>query len=167
MIPYEFSILRYSYDPLTEEFINVGIVLYSPNAQFLQARVSTNYGQASKVFGRIDGARYRSVLRHLQGELDKLAVDLSRGQLFGLPTNLRTVLSQILPIDDSSLRFDQGGAGVSNDLAKTCERVFRRYVVAPEGVVAECRTREDVWRTFRKPRRTSPRKSSVRVRCSG
>jgi hypothetical protein len=151
MIPYEFSILRYSYDPLTEEFINVGIVLYSPSAQFLQARVSTNYGRASKVFGRIDGARYRSVLRHLQGELDKLAVDLSRGQLFGLPTNLRTALSQILPIDDSSLRFDQGGAGVSNDLAKTCERVFRRYVVASEGVVAECRTREDVWRTFRKP----------------
>jgi len=151
MIPYEFSILRYSYDPLTEEFINVGIVLYSPNAQFLQARLSTSYGRASKVFGRIDGAQYRSVLRYLQRELDKLAVDLNRGRLFGGAEVLRTTLSQILPIDDSSLRFDGGGAGISDDLAKTCEKLYRRYVLSSEAEITECRTRDDVWRTFRKP----------------
>ena len=58
MIAYEFSVLRYTYDPLTQEFINVGVVVHSPNARFLKARVNTNYGRASKVFRRIDGARY-------------------------------------------------------------------------------------------------------------
>ena len=151
MIAYEFSVLRYSFDPLTQEFINVGIVLYSPATRFLQARVNTNYGRASKMFGHLDGVRYRVVLRHLQAELDKLSLDMTKGQLFGLSTTLESSLSQILPIDDSSLRFDKGGAGISENLGKTCERIYHRYVLGSEVGTIECRSREDVWRTFRKP----------------
>lgn len=151
MIPYEFSVLRYSFDPLTQEFINVGVVLYSQTAGFLQARVSTNYGRASKMFGHIDGTRYRTVLRHLQAELDKLSLDINRGQLFGSATKLELSLSQILPIDDSSLRFDKGGAGVSENLGKACERIYKRYVLGSDTAVIDCRSREDVWRTFRRP----------------
>jgi hypothetical protein len=151
MIAYEFSVLRYSFDPLTQEFINIGIVLYSPAARVLQARVSTNYGRASRVFGRIDGGRFRSVLRHLQAELDKLSFDLERGLLFESSANLERSLSNILPIDDSSIRFDRGGAGVTDDLAKTCDRLYHRYVVGTDIGTPEARTREDVWRTFRRP----------------
>jgi hypothetical protein len=103
------------------------------------------------MFGRIDGTRYRFILRHLQNELDKLGYELTQGQLFGSLASLEATLSQILPIDDSSLRFDRGGAGISDNLAKTCEKIYRRYVIGNEVGLAECRTREDVWRTFRKP----------------
>jgi hypothetical protein len=151
MIPYEFSVLRYSYDPLTQEFINVGIVLHAPAAQFFQAQLNTNYGRASRVFGHIDGSRYRALLRHLQTELDKIGTELGRGQLFDAPASLESTLSRILPLDDSSLRFDRGGAGVADDLAKACERIYRRYVLSNELVVVNCKTREDVWRTFRRP----------------
>ncbi len=152
MIPYEFSVLRYSYDPLTQEFINVGIVLYSSAANFMQARVNTNYGRASKMFGRIDGTRYRFLLRHLQNKLDDMGLDLIQGKLFDSPAaNLEVSLSRILPLDDSSLRFDRGGAGISDNLSKTCEKIYRRYVTGSDANSTECRTREDVWRTFRKP----------------
>jgi hypothetical protein len=151
MIPYEFSVLRYSYDPLTQEFINVGVVLHSSEARFMQARVNTNYGRASKMFGRIDGARYRFILRHLQNKLDEMALELMQGQLFESPANLEASLSRILPLDDSSLRFDRGGTGVTDNLAKACEKIYCRYVTGSEAALAECRTREDVWRTFRKP----------------
>jgi Protein of unknown function (DUF3037) len=151
MIPYEFSVLRYSFDPLTQEFINVGVVLHSATARFLQARVNTNYGRATKVFGRIDGSRYRFLLRHIQDKLDEMGLELMQGQLFDLPASLEASLSRVLPIDDSSLRFDRGGAGISDDLTKTCEKIYRRYVIGNEFGAVECRTREDVWRTFRKP----------------
>jgi hypothetical protein len=151
MIAYEFSVLRYSYDPVTQEFINVGVVLHSPSVRFLEARVNTNYGRASRVFGRIDGTRYRFILRHLQQELDKLGYELAQGQLFGSLASLESSLKDILPPDDSSLRFDRGGAGVTDNLAKTCEKIYQRYVLGNEALAAEGRTREDVWRTFRKP----------------
>lgn len=151
MIPYEFSVLRYSYDPLTQEFINVGIVLHSVTAGFLQAKLNTNYGRASRIFGKIDGTRYRFILRHLQDELDKLGSELTQGHLFISPASLEVSLSRILPLDDSSLRFDKGGAGISDDLAKACDRIYRRYVLGNDVEQTECKTREDVWRTFRKP----------------
>ena len=151
MIAYEFSVLRYTYDPLTQEFINVGVVVHSPNARFLEARVNTNYGRASKVFRRIDGARYRFVLRHLQNELDRLGHEFAQGQLFSSFASLEFGLSQILPVDDSSLRFDRGGAGVTDNLVKTCEKLYQRYVLANEAEAIDGRTREDVWRTFRRP----------------
>jgi hypothetical protein len=103
------------------------------------------------MFGRIDGARYRFLLRHLQDQLDKLGQQLTQGQLFGSILNLEASLSQILPIDDSSLRFDRGGAGVTDDLVKTSEKIYQRYVSANESGAPEVRTREDVWRTYRKP----------------
>jgi hypothetical protein len=151
MIAYEFSVLRYSYDPLTQEFINVGVVVHSPNARFLEARVDTNYGRASRMFGQIDGARYRFSLRHLQDKLDKMGHELTQGQLFGSIASLESSLSQILPIDDSSLRFDRGGAGVTDDLVNVCEKIYQRYVLGNDAGAAQSRTREDVWRTFRKP----------------
>jgi hypothetical protein len=151
MIGYEFSVLRYSYDPLTQEFINVGVVVHSPHARFLEARVNTSYGRASRMFGRIDGARYRLILRHLQDELDKLGNELAQEQLFDRADNLESNLSRILPVDDSSLRFERGGAGVSDDLGKTCDKIYQRYVLGSEAGAVEGRTREDVWRTFRKP----------------
>jgi hypothetical protein len=151
MISYEFSVLRYSFDPLTEEFINVGVVVYSQSAGFLQAKVNTNYGRASKIFGRLDGVRYRFLLRDLQNRLDDLTSSLPQGHLFVASVGLEATLSKILPIDDSSFRFDRGGAGVANSLAGVCEKLFRRYVVANESGQAECRDRDDVWRTFRRP----------------
>jgi len=150
MKPYEFSVLRYSYDPIIQEFINVGIVVYSRTTQSLQARVNTNYGRASKMFGRIDGARYRITLRHLQNRLDELEHELSQGKLFSPVNSLEGSLSQILPADDSSLRFDRGGVGIADDINRTCQKLYERYVLANDAGV-DGRTREDVWRTFRKP----------------
>jgi hypothetical protein len=120
MTSYEFSVLRYSFDPLTEEFINVGIVVRSQSGTFLQAKINTNYGRASKLFGGIDGARYRFVLRHLQSKLDMMASTAPQGQLFGSVASLESALSRVLPMDDSSLRFDRGGAGVSQSLGRLC-----------------------------------------------
>jgi hypothetical protein len=151
MIPYEFSVLRYSYDPVTQEFINVGIVLYSPSTRLLQAQINSSYGRATKVFGKIDGSRYRFVLRHLQRELETLGNDLSQGLLFDSLGNMESALARILPKDDSSLRFDRGGAGVADDMVKACDKLYRRYVVGSNPGQTEGRTREDVWRTFRKP----------------
>jgi len=149
--PYEFSVLRYIFDSLTQEFINVGVVLYSAEMGFLDARLNMNYGRATKVFGRIDSVRYRLLLRHLQEGLDRIADELAGGLIFGAPKSLEVLLSRVLPFDDSSLRFARGGAGVTDDLSKACEKLYHRYVMQAEPSGVECRTREEVWRTFRAP----------------
>jgi len=151
MIQYDFSVLRYSYDQLTQEFINVGVVVYSNTQRFLHGRLNAKYGRASRMFGKIDGIRYRYVLSQLQGKLDALGAGLPQGNLFDSTATLETYLSRILPIDDSSLRFARGGSGVTEDLNKTCEKLYRRYVLSNDLEQVEGRTREDVWKVFRRP----------------
>ena len=151
MIPYEFSILRYVHDPLTQEFANVGLILHAPELRFMQARLNTNYGRVSKMFGNIDGNRYRVALRHLQEQIDGYALQLPQLNLFDSDLRLEAFLARLLPVDDSSLRFEKGGGGVTDDPSKACEKLFTRYVTSTEGQTSEGRTREDVWRTFRRP----------------
>jgi hypothetical protein len=151
MTPYEFSILRYTHDPVTREFINVGIVLHSASAGFLEARLNMNYGRATKFFGHVDGSRYRFVLRHVQDTIEKFSRDLLQPSLFGESSSLERFLNRILPVDDSSLQFAAGGAGLSDDLRVTLDKLYRRYVITGEVSQSECKTRDDVWRIFRKP----------------
>lgn len=150
MTPFEFSILRYTHDPVTREFINVGVVVHS-RGDFLEAKLNPAYGRAAKFFGQIDGTRYRFVLRHIQESIDRIAAELSQSSLFESPRGLEAFLNGILPVDDSSLQFAAGGAGLSEALSETVDKLYRRYVLAAETAQLECKTREDVWRTFRRP----------------
>ncbi len=42
-VPFQFAVLRYIHDPATQEFLNVGIVVYSKEARYIRAQVSSRY----------------------------------------------------------------------------------------------------------------------------
>ncbi len=54
-IPYTFSVLRYVHDPVTTEFVNVGVALYAPDAKYLSAICTPYYARLSEIFGDVDG----------------------------------------------------------------------------------------------------------------
>ena len=146
-----FSVLRYVNDPVTQEFINLGIVLYSPETSYLKSRISPNYGRATKTFGKVEGVRFRQVVRYVQSKIDNMGEGLRGGSLFDQSIALEHALSRILPVDDSSLRFAKGGVGISENLDVSLEQLFERYVNASTTASGECRSREEVWRSFRTP----------------
>jgi DUF3037 family protein len=148
---YRFSVLRFVYDAVTEEFVNVGVVVYCPEKGYLKACCSSNYGRISKLFHRIDGAKFRQTVRFVQDQIGLLGREISAGQLFEGKYSLDQLLSRILPIDDSSLRFSRGGAGLSDDLESTLTVLFNRYVDSYGHSGEVRRDDEEVWRSFRDP----------------
>ena len=64
--PYSFSILRYVHDPVTQEFVNIGVALYSAQAGFLRAICTTHYARITHLFTKIDGNRFRQMTRYIQ-----------------------------------------------------------------------------------------------------
>ena len=44
-ITYTFSVLRYIHDPVTQEFANIGVALYAPEAKYLSAICTPHYGR--------------------------------------------------------------------------------------------------------------------------
>lgn len=69
---YSFMILRYVHDIMTGEFINVGVVLYSPEARFLGAICNKRYGRLTKLFLEIESEQYRSLMRYIESHINAM-----------------------------------------------------------------------------------------------
>jgi hypothetical protein len=149
-VPYVFSVLRYVYDQVTQEFVNVGIVVYSPKSRQLRALSTQHYGRISDLFEMFDGVRLRHTLRFVQDSINARALQLAEELEFSADTDLHGLLNKILPIDDSSLQFVKAGVGVSDDFEETTRKLFLRYVERfSHTPVSQKRNDDDVWKSFR------------------
>lgn len=150
---YYFSVLRYVFDPITQEFVNIGLVLYAPSSRFIGAICTSHYSRISKMFRRIDGNSFRSLTRYIQDKVNQLNEEMKRGALFlNADEKLETLLGRILPEDDSAIRFVSGGAGITDNPERALAMLFERYVSRYESPSETARRDdEEIWRVFRQP----------------
>jgi hypothetical protein len=150
--PYTFSILRYVHDPVTQEFINIGVAVYSREAGFLRAVCTTHYARITRMFTKIDGNRFRQLTRYIQEQVSSIGESLPTELPFETGGAIELLLARVLPPDDSSVQFSRPGAGLSQDLEKTTAELFERYVER-YSLTSESSRRddEDIWRSFREP----------------
>lgn len=150
---FQFAILRYIHDTVTQEFINVGVVVYSRGQRYIKARVSQRYRRISDAFQGINGDFYRHIVSYVERSFMRLHQEFQNQKLDGLddfPAQIEIALQQVLPPDDSSLRFGGIGGGITDDLDveldRLYERLVERYIEAPE---RPSREDNDVWRVYR------------------
>src|SRR3712207_6101453 len=126
---FQFAVLRYIHDPATEEFLNVGVVVYSKEARYLRALVSMKYSRLSNAFQEINGDHYRRIVNYIERSLAHRHHQFQQLELFNdLPLKLETILHQVLPPDDSSLIFGGYGGGIAVDLDAELNRLYKRLV---------------------------------------
>jgi hypothetical protein len=147
---YSYGLVRYVHDVVTEEFVNVGVVLYAPGVRFLQARCTRRYGRASKFFGGVNGNHILSTLAHVERVLDSesrsvggLSFDRSAADAF-------EVIRSVFVIDDSSLQFVAGGGGLTRNPEATLEELYERFIGRYEPEPRPRRKDDDVWRDVKK-----------------
>jgi hypothetical protein len=150
-VAYSFSVLRYVHDPVTQEFLNIGVAVYSPDARFLRAICATGYERITRVFARIDGNRFRQTVRYIQEQINGIGSDMPSQIVFEPGLAISKLLAKVLPIDDSSFQFSDAGVGLSGDLEGTLAELFERYVEQYVKDGAARREDEDVWKVFREP----------------
>jgi len=111
MIPYSFSVLRYIHDGVTTEFVNVGVAIYSGDASYLKAKCTIQYGRITRLFDRIDGDRFKQLVRHIEDEVTSLGYKLRQHTLpfAELGTTIEALLKTVLPQDDSAVQFSPAG----------------------------------------------------------
>jgi Protein of unknown function (DUF3037) len=150
---YAFSVLRYIHDPVTREFANIGVALYARDAKYASAICTPHYARLSKMFGQVDGERFRQITRYVQSRIEEIGERLRSQLPFPeLPEGIEGLLAQVLPPDDSAIQFSPAGAGLTADPEKTLNDLFQRYVEYYASRPAyPSRDDEDVWRVFRRP----------------
>lgn len=148
---FQFAVLRYIHDPVTQEFLNVGVVVYSRESRYLKASVSTQYSRLSDAFLGINGDHYRRLVSYIERQFVRMHSQLQQLDLFeDLPSSIEVLLHQVLPPDDSSLVFGGYGGGLTDDLEaeliRLFERLVERYIEREE---RPSRTDQEVWQAYR------------------
>lgn len=146
--PYTYAILRYRHDPVADERVNVGVVLFSPARNFIAARINSGYGRLKKLFPDLIGSALKKDLNRIRREFDKL----EKSSVDGLFSNLkdaRKIALEVVGADDSSLVWSDVGAGVSDDPAKVIESLYHRFVIQYDDASPHRKQDADVWRPFR------------------
>jgi hypothetical protein len=154
MIPYAFSVLRYTHDGVTTEFVNIGVAVYAGDAAYLGAKCTNHYSRITRMFDRIDGDRFKQMVRHIEEGVTGLGVKLRQHTMpfaqYG--TTIEALLKEILPPDDSAIQFSDPGYGVSAHLDSTLAQLYDRYVERYAGEQdVPSRSDDEVWRVFRIP----------------
>jgi hypothetical protein len=120
--------LRYVHDVVTGEFANIGVVLYSPERRYLEARFTTSYERLNAMFLKIDHLHYRALMRYMANRFDEMAADIRDGLHVSPVTALTEIVRQVLPPDDSSLQWSEQGGGFTDDPATTLGELYKRFV---------------------------------------
>jgi hypothetical protein len=148
-LPYTYTTLRYVHDIRTGEFLNVGVVLHVSSTSEVLFRTRITYGRAKNVFPDLDGEAFRTAMSAVRRSLAGVAKDAELSGLFGREHDAATIARRALPADDSTLQWAPVGSGVTDDPAKTFERLYARLVTRYDIVSPDRRTDSDVWRPVR------------------
>jgi DUF3037 family protein len=149
--PYTYCVLRYVHDTTSSEYVNVGVVLYAPEARYLSAQCRQTYGRLSKVFPGVNSEHFKSLMRYIQARLEEQGERVASELPLTRPSNVLEFAHAILPRDDSSLQWSPAGSGRTDDPAAALERLFDRMVSRyDERPATPVRDDEDVWRHFKR-----------------
>lgn len=152
-LSFQYAILKYIHDPTTEEFLNVGLVVYSKDFSFFRVQLLTKYKRITQTFPGADGEFYRRYIIHLQRRFIKVSDNISEktqhAMFKELPENLNDILIKILPPNDSSIQFSAPNGGLASDLDLTFENLYSRlieyYIPDQERTT---RVDEDIWKPY-------------------
>ena len=149
---FNFAVLRYYHDPVTSEFLNIGVVIYSKEHRYLNAIINRRYGRLSKAFDGINRSHYYRMIDTIRLQITNLRLQFAKPTLLDdeYPDDIELLLQKVLPPDDSSLRFGGFGNGLVHDLDLELARLFSRLVEKYEGRDDQSATRRDeqVWQDY-------------------
>jgi hypothetical protein len=123
MTQYQYLILRYVHNASTEEFVNIGILMWLPEQGRLLHDISEKYTRLSNFFEGFDGANYRNMIRHLKAKLRG-----AEEQTYDRIQSVDQLVDAIFPRDPSCFQWSSAMGGVTPDPEQRLRKIFDRIV---------------------------------------
>lgn len=146
MKTYYYQILRYIHDQFTGEFVNIGVVLYSPDNLFLKAKVTQRYTRLTSMFPEANGKYVITSAKFLESVVNNHYAPRFN-ELFPLSPKMDFITSGILKKDDSALQLTDVQKAIDIDLDAALNGIFNSLVekYLPEDNPTRL-VDEDVWK---------------------
>lgn len=141
---YQYQILRFISNPISQEFVNLGLVLYSRQNRFLKFYAVKNVSRLHSFFPQVNSKHIQLILKELETQVTAMASRLA-SELFDFE-DLENLTSQLLPPDDSSLQFSSAKSGQTQDVQKMFDFVKSELFLKYEkDQVQKSISDKDVW----------------------
>jgi hypothetical protein len=119
-----YVVLRYMHDVFTREFVNVGVLLCAPQANFLGFKRLRDLDRVKAVFPGADSDSLGELLTFFESR----AQEFNKSPQKDDAPSVETIAKALLPADDSALQWSPPGGGVTGDPHNTLNEVFERLV---------------------------------------
>jgi hypothetical protein len=150
---YSYVTLRYVHDPISAEFVNVGVILIAPSVgcdpAVLLAKTTHRIGRFRQMFPSLTRAAFLDTMHMMDRAIERAKTRFQKQDLLDGNLQIDSVIRTIMQNNDSSLRWSHASSGVSSSLEKTFERIYQRFVGKYETAGSARRTDDDVWRPVR------------------
>lgn len=146
---YTYAIARYTHDPVSGEFVNVGVVAVDMNARQPVLKFVTAYGRVKAMFPAVDRTTFFEALAQAQRAIRAMAKQSLTSDLFAEPVTAADIVRKALPVGDQGIQLGQTGNGATSDLGQRVQQIFDRHVRLYDKPRQERRTDNDVWRPLR------------------
>lgn len=150
MHSYTYSILRFTPDIRTGEFINVGIAAFSASNKQALIRCRNTVGRVTKLNHDVNGHGLVRMLKAISKEFNARSAELFSELEFSKIENVGDICHAVLPKDDSALQWSEISFGKCKDLDAEIDRLFRRFVTYADEKNVSRKTEDDLWRVFSK-----------------
>ncbi len=146
MTSYQYQLIRYVHDQFTGEFINMGVILYAPEKNFLDCKVNSRYQRLNAFFPAANGRFTKQILQNIEHQIKKEAKSLQ--ELFLPSENLSVVTQKIYPDDDSAIRLSEVKMGLDIDMEAALNYLYYEMVEKNSEEIPEriSLSDDDVWK---------------------
>ena len=124
MKKFQYQIVKYIHDIVTAEFVNVGIIVYQPETNFLRCRFVSNLNRVSNFFKNVNEQQLFSAFEQFENEIKIESTKLNEL----IHTSLIEITNSILPKDDSSLVCSELYFGIDISPTSAFEDLFNRLI---------------------------------------
>ncbi len=147
-VPCQAVAVRFVADPRTDEFLNVGVVLFCPARRYAAAKFLSSWTRVSNAFPEADLVHLRRVKRLFEKACETWSASTQQPELFESVSTLDALLAKVVAVDDASIQFSRVVSGITAQPEETLAHLFRLYVSkAPDEGAVEGRDDEAVWRS--------------------
>ncbi len=124
--PYTYTVLCYRHDVAIGEHVNVGVLVYSREARYLDIRLREDDARVVAFFPDLDRAAFRDTLAVVARGIAALAADAVADTTYA---DAGAVGRAVVPADDSAWQWLPTGSGIASDMQATTDHLYRRLVV--------------------------------------
>jgi hypothetical protein len=126
-VPCQAVAVRFVADTRTDEFLNIGVVLFCPDRRYAGAKFLTSWARISQAFPAADLVHLRRLKRLFESACETWTASAQEPALFREIGNLRDLLASMLALDDATITFSNAISGVTANPEATLAELFRLY----------------------------------------